>query len=104
MTPDPEGGTLKKNVRRSMVLPLIAFAAALAAASCARPAPHVTFAGVRSSIYGLRPFPEPAAWEKAIQTMAGYYPGSTPVAVWIVGHLGRPRWPTIQTATGVDPG
>ena len=98
---------MKKNTRRSTVLALAAFAAVLSAASCARPSPapspeppgakaaaappHVAFAGVRSSIYGIRPFPEPASWEKAIQAMAGYYPGSTPVAVWIVGHLGRPR-------------
>jgi len=73
----------------------------LAVASCARPPrapatdspalPHVAWAGVRSSAYGIKPFPEPAEWEKAILTMAGYYPGSTPATVWIVGRFGRPR-------------
>jgi hypothetical protein len=101
---------LKKNIRRPAVITLVAVVLVMSADSCVHPAPgpsrgpspvaaatpsvaapHVAFAGVRSSIYGIRPFPEPAAWGKAIQTMAGYYPGSTPVAVWIVGHLGRPR-------------
>lgn len=107
---------MKKRAKHPMVLNLVAFAAVFLAVSCVRPAPapsrapspapaappvpavkpaaappHVAFAGVRSSIYGIRPFPEPGAWEKTIQAMAGHYPGSTPVAVWIVGHLGRPR-------------
>jgi hypothetical protein len=89
------------------VLASLSFAAVLSASSCAPPsplptraptpaktaaaAPRVAFAGVRSSAYGIKPFPEPASWEKAIGAMAGYFPGSTPVAVWIVGHLGRPR-------------
>lgn len=53
--------------------------------------PRVAFAGVRSSFYGIKPFPEPAEWEKAITTMSGYHPGSTPVAIWIVGRLSRPK-------------
>lgn len=82
---------MRKGLTRSAVLALLSLAAALSAAACARPSPRVAFAGVRSSIYGIKPFPEPASWEKAIKAMAGHYPGSTPVAVWIVGHLGRPR-------------
>lgn len=96
---------MKNNARHRTVIGLVTLAAAFAAASCARPsrgpapgappaaaaARRVAFAGVRSSIYGIRPFPEPAAWEKAIKAMAGYHPGAAPVAVWIVGHLGRPR-------------
>jgi hypothetical protein len=87
---------LKNDLRPLAALALTGLAAVLSASSCARPssppsAPRVAFAGVRSSIYGIKPFPEPASWEKAITAMAGYYPGATPVAVWIVGHLGRPR-------------
>ncbi len=77
---------------------LLVVAIVTAGASCVRPvsvpqasAPHVAFAGVRSSAYGIKPFPAPAEWEKAIMTMSGYYPGSTPVAIWIVGRLSRPR-------------
>ena len=77
---------------------LLAVAIVTAGASCVRPAsvpqasaPNVAYAGVRSSAYGIKPFPEPAEWEKAIMTMSGYYPGSTPVAIWIVGRLSRPR-------------
>jgi hypothetical protein len=47
----------------------------------------VNWAGVRSSPYGISPFPGPAGWEKAIDTMAGYFPGSTRVAVWLVGEI-----------------
>lgn len=51
----------------------------------------VVFAGVRSSHYGIKPFPQPSGWEKAIKTMAGYFEGSTPCAIWIVGELKRPK-------------
>lgn len=52
---------------------------------------NVVFAGVRSSPYGIKPFPEPAEWQAAIKAISGYFPGSTPCAVWIVGHFGRPK-------------
>jgi hypothetical protein len=48
---------------------------------------RVKFAGVRSSAYGIKPFPTPEGWGKAMNTMAGYFPGSTPVGVWIAGRL-----------------
>jgi hypothetical protein len=48
---------------------------------------HIKFAGARSSAYGIRPFPSPAGWTNALKTMAGYFPGSTPVGIWIVGRL-----------------
>jgi hypothetical protein len=49
--------------------------------------PHVAFAGARSSAYGIRPFPTPEGWTGALKTLAGYFPGSTPVGIWIVGRL-----------------
>lgn len=77
-----------------MIWVLLAAAVVLAGASCSRPAsglpedhPNVVLAGVRSSIYGIKPFSEPAEWEKVILAMSGYYKGSTPVAVWIVGTI-----------------
>jgi len=51
----------------------------------------VLFAGVRSSNYGIKPFPEPPGWQKAIRTITGYFEGSSPCAVWIVGELRRPK-------------
>ncbi|MBP1768837.1 MAG: hypothetical protein H6P98_2952, partial [Candidatus Aminicenantes bacterium] len=48
-------------------------------------------AGVRSSRYGIRPFPSPEGWLKAMKTMAGYFEGSSPAAIWIVGELYRPK-------------
>jgi len=45
----------------------------------------VIYAGVRSSSYGISPFPTPEEWENYIKTMASYWPGSTPAAIWIVG-------------------
>jgi hypothetical protein len=58
---------------------------------------HVQFAGVRSSGYGIRPFPSPEGWKTAMQSMAGYFPGSTPVGIWIVGRLnGRSTGMTLE--------
>ncbi len=50
----------------------------------------VKFAGARSSAYGIRPFPSVEGWVKGLKTMASYFPGSTPVGVWIVGRLHGP--------------
>lgn len=50
----------------------------------------IQYAGVRSSSYGIRPFPDQAEWQSAINRMCDYYPGSKPCAVWIVGVLKRP--------------
>jgi hypothetical protein len=51
---------------------------------------NVAFAGVRSSRYGIKPFPEPEAWQKAIAAMRDDFPGADPVAIWIVGKIKRP--------------
>ncbi|HYA22091.1 MAG TPA: hypothetical protein VEG31_02850, partial [Thermoproteota archaeon] len=47
----------------------------------------VTFAGVRSSSYGIEPFPSPSGWKNAIEAMSGYFENSTPCAIWIVGGM-----------------
>jgi hypothetical protein len=47
----------------------------------------VKYAGVRSSEYGIDPFPEPAGWEKAISAMKDNFAGSIPSAIWIVGTI-----------------
>lgn len=52
---------------------------------------NVIYAGVRSSNYGIKPFPEPQGWQSAIDAMRGYFPGSTPCAIWIVGEFKRPK-------------
>jgi hypothetical protein len=58
---------------------------------------NVRFAGVRSSNYGIRPFPPVEGWGRAMKTMAGYFPGSTPVGIWIVGRLnGRSTGMTLE--------
>jgi hypothetical protein len=51
----------------------------------------IIWAGVRSSSYGIKPFPSPEGWQKAIRTMAGYFEGASPTAVWIVGVLNWPK-------------
>lgn len=48
---------------------------------------NIFYAGIRSSSYGIEPFPEPPEWEKAIQSMTGYFEGSAPCAIWIVGEF-----------------
>lgn len=51
------------------------------------PVGDVGFAGVRSSSYGVDPFPDPAEWETYISVMSDAFPGSTPTALWIVGTI-----------------
>jgi hypothetical protein len=50
---------------------------------------NVIYAGVRSSSYGVKPFPTEKEWTNALQKMGSYYPGSTPTAIWIVGVMGK---------------
>jgi hypothetical protein len=47
----------------------------------------VKYAGVRSSAYGITPFPDAAGWEKAMAAMKEKFPGSTASAIWIVGTI-----------------
>lgn len=47
----------------------------------------IKWAGVRSSRYGISPFPNACGWTNAMSTMSGYFSGSTPVAVWLVGEI-----------------
>lgn len=54
-------------------------------------AKNVRFSGVRSSIYGIEPFPVPEGWKTAISAMNAYFPGSTPCAIWIVGRIKKPK-------------
>lgn len=48
---------------------------------------HVTMAGVRSSSYGIKPFPKPGEWKEAINYINNSYPSSTPCGIWIIGLL-----------------
>ena len=54
-------------------------------------ATNVIYAGVRSSSYGIRPFPAPVGWKQATDRMSDYFQGSTPCAIWIVGVLHNDR-------------
>lgn len=44
-------------------------------------------AGLRSSPYGISPFPSPQWWVDSTLDMASRFPGSTPAVVWIVGEV-----------------
>ena len=48
----------------------------------------VVYAGVRSSSYGIYPFPQPEQWKTAMDTMSSYFSGSQPCSIWIVGVMG----------------
>jgi len=54
----------------------------------------ICWGGCRSSSYGIDPFPSNEEWERDIKSMAGYWRGSTPVAVWIVGVMDA-AWETV---------
>jgi hypothetical protein len=47
----------------------------------------VAYAGVRSSNYGIKPFPNCEEWKNAMLKMSSYFEGSSPCAIWIVGSL-----------------
>ncbi len=52
----------------------------------------VKWAGVRESAYGVNeagisPFPSPAGWAKAMNSMTSRWQGSTPAAIWLVGEV-----------------
>ena len=49
---------------------------------------NVKYAGVRSSAYGIKPFPEPEAWQVAMTSMQTRFEGSVPCGIWIVGVMG----------------
>ncbi len=53
------------------------------------PTEGVLFAGVRSSEYGIKPFPLPEEWDKAMTAMVRYFPGARKAAIWIVGTIGE---------------
>jgi len=42
-------------------------------------------AGLRSSSYGISPFPSPNWWVASTSSMAARFPGAAPSVVWIVG-------------------
>jgi len=46
---------------------------------------NIKYAGVRASIYGVKPFPAPEKWKDMIFEMKSYFPSSKPVVIWIVG-------------------
>lgn len=52
---------------------------------------NIIYAGVRSSSYGIKPFPGPRGWQTAMMSMSGYFAGSTPCAIWIVGEFKGPK-------------
>ena len=80
-------------MKRSLVLILCLLILAAAVPAAAEDGGKVVFAGVRSSSYGIKPFPEPRSWEAAIRKMTSYFEGSAPCAVWIVGVMGKtPRY------------
>jgi hypothetical protein len=81
-------------VRSSMASFVVSTLALILMAGCSPQSPDgpdpdgdVGFAGVRSSSYGVDPFPDPATWETCIRVMSDAFPGSTPAALWIVGTI-----------------
>lgn len=44
-------------------------------------------AGLRSSPYGISPFPQPTWWVNSSTDMASRFSGSTPEVVWVVGEV-----------------
>ncbi len=49
---------------------------------------NVVYGGVRSSSYGIDPFPSPSEWGDAMGMIASYFKGAVPGGLWIVGVMG----------------
>lgn len=47
----------------------------------------VVRAGLRSSTYGINPFPDTTWWYNVTTDMAARYPGSSPAVIWILGYI-----------------
>lgn len=81
---------MEQGAGRAALGVLVLAAAVSGLAAGPRPAEgggKVVWAGVRSSQYGIKPFPSPEGWLKAMEAMKGHFPGSAPAAVWIVGQM-----------------
>ncbi|MFO7447160.1 MAG: T9SS type A sorting domain-containing protein [Ignavibacteriaceae bacterium] len=70
----------------------------------AQEAGPVDRAGLRSSTYGIKPFPDTTWWANVTADISSRYPGSSPAVIWIIGnttnngcHLGFPN-PTPGTS------
>lgn len=60
--------------------------------NAAPPDQNIKYAGLRSSCYGIAPFPDPQEWGQALDTMSGCFKAAQPIAIWLVG--------TVNTANG----
>jgi len=47
----------------------------------------IKYAGVRSSSYGIKPFPDTTGWKNAITAMQSNFEGSIACGIWIVGRM-----------------
>lgn len=47
----------------------------------------VTYSGLRSSAYGIDPFPSEKGWAHAFNKMEDYFPGSQACGIWIIGDI-----------------
>jgi hypothetical protein len=77
-------------MKRSSIMLVALLCAGCSGSSEVNPG-KVIYAGVRSSSYGISPFPEPKAWGTAVGKMAGFFEGAAPSAIWIVGVAKGPR-------------
>ena len=48
---------------------------------------NITYAGFRSSHYGIDPFPTEKEWAKAMKSLSANFPKAKPTGVWVVGRL-----------------
>lgn len=51
----------------------------------------VKYTGLRSSSYGIDPFPHEEAWEHAFDKMQSYFPESEPCGIWIIADIDESR-------------
>ena len=64
---------------------------------------EVKFAGVRSSSYGVNPFPTQSEWKTAMEKMSSYFNDSTPCAIWIIGEIHENNCHLYFPSRGINP-
>lgn len=47
----------------------------------------VKYSGLRSSSYGIEPFPHPKGWEHSFDMIQSYFPGSQACGIWIISNI-----------------
>lgn len=70
-----------------LLLAILSGCVAVKPAETSKAVHDVRYSGLRSSSYGVEPFPYPAGWEHAFDEIQSFFPGSEACGIWIIGTI-----------------